>query len=165
MDDRPTDGLSRRGAEGSCRWPRARRRIDPALAPDLGPAEERPAGGHDQSRRIAFPRGQSVGEPRLDLGELRPAPKRPARLEADADQRPFREDHVAVAGGVSIALAVTDEDDRSAGGLMGEDAIAFARPADEAIGVAIRVVDRRPPARERGAGSDDRQFGDAEALE
>ena len=45
---------------------------------------------------------------------------------------------VAVAGRVSVALAVADEHHGPAGGLVGEDAVALAGPAHEARRVAVR---------------------------
>ena len=125
------------------RRPRVRRWVDAAVAPDLRAAEERVRAGAGERRRVGAPSLHHVLQPRVDLAELGPALVRPAGLDADPHERAFGPHDVAVAGGVAVALAVADEDDRAPGGLVGEDAVALARPTHEAARVAVREGDRR----------------------
>src|SRR4029078_12928396 len=101
----------------------------------------------------------------VDLAELGPALVRPARLDADSHERAFGPHDVAVAGGVAVALAITDEDDGPPGGLVSEGAIALARPAHEATRMSIREGDRGAPTRKCGPCRDDRQLPHPERLE
>ncbi len=88
--------------------------------------------------------------------------ERPAGFEADPHERSLREHDVAVPGRVSIALAVADEHDPSAGRSMRQDPVPLARPADEAMRVPVGIRDRRPTATERGPSRDDRQVRHAQ---
>jgi len=116
-------------------------------------------------RGVGGPGADAFREPRVDLAELGPALERPARLQADPDQCPLGPHDVAVARRVPITLAVPDEHDGAAGGLVSEDAIALARPADEAGRVPVRVIDRGAPAVERRDRRDDRHVPHADRLE
>ena len=118
-------------------------RVDTAVAPDLRAAEERVgASGAASDAESARQASTTSSEPGVDLAEFGPALVRPAGLDADPHERPFCPHDVAVAGGVAVALAVADEDDRAPGGLVGEDAVALARPTNKATRVAVRESDR-----------------------
>src|SRR5205823_10283175 len=101
-------------------------------------------------------------EPRVDLTELGPAAERPAVLEAQADERSLGEDDVGIPGGVAVALAIADEDDCSAGGLMGKNPVPLACAAHEALRVAIWKRDRSAAFGKGRLGSDDRHARQAE---
>src|SRR5262249_44548900 len=128
-----TSGRSLRGRPGSWGW------IEQPFAPGLRTAEERASVRSRDPRRIGGPDPELLLQPGVDLAELGPALERPAGLKADARERTLGPDHVAVARGVAIALAVADEHDRTAGGLVGQHPVALARAADEARGMAVRV--------------------------
>src|SRR5919198_6029428 len=139
-------------------------RIPAAVTPDLRPARERPVDGWWQ-RAVSGPSLERLGEPLVDLPQLRPTVERPASFDADLDQGTLREDDVGIPRGVAIALAIPDEHDQPSCGPVFEDPLALARPAYEAARVAVREVDRRTTVAEGRGRRGDRDPGRAESLQ
>ena len=106
-----------------------------ARSPDLRAAEDRVAGRvRECAAWILLPAVQPLVQPGVDLGKLGPALERPAVVQADRDERSLGEDHVGIAGRVAIALAIADEHDGPAGGLVGQHPLALAGPAHRQSG-------------------------------
>ena len=79
--------------------------------------------------------------------ERRPSMELPARLEADPLERPLREDDVAVAGGVSVALAVADVHHAPTGRAMGQDPLRLQVPQTRHVGWPFtKSIDARRPS-------------------
>jgi hypothetical protein len=76
---------------------------------------------------------------RVHVRERAPFDERPSGVGADAREALLGEDHVGVRGAITIARAVTDEDDDAAGGLMEANAFALARATNE----TSRVTERK----------------------
>jgi hypothetical protein len=110
------------------------------------------------------PGGDGGVEPGLDLGEVAPLGEGPALRAAQSDQVSLGEYHVRIGSRVSIALAVADENDGSAGGLVGQDPLPFAGSADQAIGVAVGEGHFGVGAIERRLSGDDRDRRNAECA-
>src|SRR4051812_19940321 len=110
----PRRAVASRRRRSLGRWPRAGRGILDPVTPDLGPAEvaaRRSSRRRRDGRRIRAPGFDRLGQPSLDLAELRPAMEGPAGFHADLHEGALREHDVAVARRVAVALAVADEHD------------------------------------------------------
>ena len=124
-------------------------RVGPAGAPDLGAADERPgacaAGSRGSTaRRRRWRRATSASSPKSSHG-VKGQPSRATQ----PDQAALGEDQVRVGGRVSIGVAVADEGHAPAGGLVRQDALALARSADQAVGMAVGKSHRRARCRRR----------------
>ena len=160
------------GAERSSarRRPRARWRIDEALAPGLRAAEvavRRRRAGRDRGERrgIRPPRREQVRQPGLDLAERRPAVERPASLEADPLERALGEHDVAVAAAYrSLSPSPMNTTRRPAARWASTRSRLHVPHTKHAGWPFGNAIDGRRPC-ERGPGGHDGQLRHAERSE